>query len=182
MDLRIIAGTAKGRRIAAVDGLETRPTLDRVREAVFGMIQFEVAGAAVLDLFAGSGAMGIEALSRGAGSALFCDRSQRCVEVIRSNLAALGFEAEVRCDDCFAMLRQLARERRGFDIVFLDPPYASGLAHECAAMLVELELLRKGGVLIVERASNVPVCIPRGLAAERERRYGAAGVTLLRME
>ena len=124
--MRVVAGEFKGRRLQAPRGRRTRPTADRVREALFSMLG-DVSGARVLDLYAGSGALGIEALSRGAESAVFVERDQQALAAMRRNLEAVGAEADVRRQD---VSRFLARTEGTFDLVFCDPPYdgASRLA------------------------------------------------------
>ena len=121
--MRVVAGIYGGRRLVAPPGDATRPTSDRVREALFSVLGASVAGARVLDLFAGSGALGIEALSRGAASALFVDRAPAAIKAIRTNLDALGIEADVRRMPALAALRTAADRGDAYDLVFLDPPY-----------------------------------------------------------
>ena len=123
--MRIIAGRFGSRRIEAPKGMDTRPTLDQTRESMFNVLQGEAEGARVLDLFAGSGALGLEALSRGAVWAVFCDTGREAVKVLRANIAALGVGHEtcVLAEDCFAALDRLTSEEERFDLIFLDPPY-----------------------------------------------------------
>ncbi len=121
--MRVIAGVYGGRRLAAPPGDATRPTSDRVREALFGVLGTTVQGARVLDLFAGSGALGIEALSRGAASAVFVDSAPRAIAAIRANLAALGIDADVHRIEARAWLRAASARADAYDLVFLDPPY-----------------------------------------------------------
>ena len=126
--MRIITGKARGVRLAAPRGETTRPTAERTKEAIFSALQFELSGRAVLDLFAGSGQMGLEAVSRGAAHAVLCDRSREAADVIRANAlkTRLAPLCEVVCSDYASLLRTL-RRRRHFDLVFLDPPYAAGV-------------------------------------------------------
>ena len=123
--MRIISGSARGRQIAAPPGLDTRPTLDRIRTKIFDTIQFIVPGKDVLDLFAGSGAMGLEALSRGAKAACFVDKSRVAADVVRKNISTLGFGSRCLVKECdyFAALEGFKSEKRQFDIIFMDPPY-----------------------------------------------------------
>src|SRR3954468_12744768 len=121
--MRVIAGTYGGRPLNAPPGAATRPTSDRVREALFSILGARVPGARVLDLFAGSGALGLEALSRGAGEALFVDDAAAAVRAIRANLDALGGQAEVRRADALRFLDAARRGGAQYDLVFLDPPY-----------------------------------------------------------
>jgi 16S rRNA (guanine966-N2)-methyltransferase len=172
--VRIIAGTCKGARIFAPKGLDTRPTSDRVREAAFNLIG-PVDDAIVLDLYAGSGAMGLEALSRGAASAVFVESDREVCRTIQRNLAKLGLQdAEVVCRD---VLRFLAAERRRFDLILVDPPYelVESVAMRLAVYLPPI--LAENGLAVFESAARVePQLEP--LRLRTSRRYGAARVTL----
>ncbi len=172
--MRIIAGTRKGARIFAPKGLDTRPTSDRVREAAFNLIG-PVDGAAVLDLYAGSGAMGLEALSRGAAGAVFVDSDREACRTIERNLTKLGLQgAEVVCRD---VLRFLAAERRRFDLILVDPPYD---LLESVAMRLALYLppiLAEHGLAVVESGAATEPQIET-LALRTSRRYGSGRVTL----
>lgn len=154
--MRVITGTARGRRLKAVPGLATRPTSDRVKEAIFSMIGPFFDGGAVLDLFAGTGALGIEALSRGAERAVFIDRERASVETVRANLAACGFadRAEVYRNDALRALQLLRRRGAAFDLVFLDPPYRFAALDGLMLELAALELLRPGAVVVAEHAAG----------------------------
>jgi 16S rRNA (guanine966-N2)-methyltransferase len=177
---RVIAGEAGGRRLAVPDGRDTRPTSDRAREGLFATITSiagPLDGARVLDLYAGSGAVGLEALSRGAGHVLLVEQGARAVRVIRENIEAIGLPGAVLVAD--RVERMLARGPGGdrYDIVFADPPYA--LAD--AAVRRVLDLLAGGGwlapgaLVIVERATRSgPVSWPDGYTPDRDRRYGEA--------
>jgi 16S rRNA (guanine966-N2)-methyltransferase len=181
---RVIAGTAGGRRLAVLAGQQTRPTSDRAREGLFGTVQAmhgPLAGASVLDLYAGSGAVGLEALSRGAASALLVEADPRAVRVIQANIAALGLAgASVAAG---RVERVLARgPARGpaagpFDIAFADPPYAMA-DDEIAAVLRALTdggWLIEGALVVVERSTRSgPVPWPSGYTRDRSRRYGEA--------
>lgn len=178
--MRVIAGTAKGREIEAPRGMSTRPTLAKVKEAMFGMIQFDVPYASVLDLFAGSGALGIEALSRGAKSAVFCDADKSAVTVVKANLKKLGFEdrGRVFCGDSIALLSAMAGE--GFDIVLLDPPYETPLASRAIAALEQNGLLNEGALLICEHSRDNPPVLPSAaFTARKPKKYGDSYVTLI---
>ena len=169
--MRIIAGTHRGHRIAAPRGRDTRPTSDRVRENAFNLIG-PVDGADVLDLFAGSGALGLEALSRGAASATFVESDRDACRVINANLDKLGFRATVLQQD---VLRALAGERRTYDLVVCDPPY--GYDHARLAPHLA-RLLRDDGLLVYEAAGREdPPDVP-DLEVRTSRRYGSARLTL----
>jgi 16S rRNA (guanine966-N2)-methyltransferase len=169
--VRIIAGTHRGHRIAAPKGRETRPTSDRVRENAFNLIG-PVDDAEVLDLFAGSGAMGLEALSRGAASATFVDSDRDACRTINANLDKLQLDATVLCQDA---LRALAAERSTYDLVLCDPPYA----YDHARLAPHLaRLVRPDGLLVYETSSREePPAIP-GLDVRTSRTYGSARLTL----
>ncbi|MEE9231434.1 MAG: 16S rRNA (guanine(966)-N(2))-methyltransferase RsmD [Acidobacteriota bacterium] len=124
--LRVIAGSAGGRRLRSLPGLEVRPTLDRVKQAVFSSLGVELKGARFLDLFAGTGAVGIEALSRGARSVVFVDNSRRCCDVLRQNLEDCGLEGRARViqSDWESALVELRHPGEPFDIAYVDPPYS----------------------------------------------------------
>ena len=176
---RIIAGEARGRRLLVPIGDVTRPTSDRAREGLFSSLQSlgDVDGARVLDLYAGSGAVGLEALSRGAGHVLLVEQGARAVRVIKENIAAIGLPGAVLVAD--RVERALARGPDGdrYDIVFADPPYA--LAHAAVervlSLLAEGGWLAPGALVIVERATRSgPVRWPDGFTPDRDRRYGEA--------
>jgi 16S rRNA (guanine(966)-N(2))-methyltransferase RsmD len=166
----VIAGRWGGRRLRAPAGAATRPTSDRVREALFAILGERVEGARVLDLYAGSGALGIEALSRGAAEATFVDSAPAAVRAIRANLEALGAEAEVRRADAGRFLRSASGEGRHYDLVFLDPPYrlAERLGRELSEALSGV--LVPAGLAISESDRRSPLDLD--LTPTNERRYG----------
>lgn len=176
---RIIAGTAGGRRLRTPPGETTRPTSDRVREGVFSTVEARtggLAGLAFLDLYAGSGAVGLEARSRGAGRVLLVERDRRTARLARSNAVALGFgDVEVRAAAVTTLLRDGPAAPGAFDVVFLDPPYAVGAdeVHAVLADLVAAGWLTQQALVVVERSARGPgLAWPRGLAAVTDRRYG----------
>lgn len=168
--MRVVAGTYGGRRLVAPPGATTRPTSDRVREALFSILGESVHGARVLDLFAGSGALGIEALSRGAASAVFVDHSARAIASVRANLAALGIDADVRRMDARAALRAASARTEAYDLVFLDPPYrrAAELGRDLSGALVAV--LAPGARVVSESDRRDPLALELPLAVQR--RYG----------
>lgn len=173
--MRVIAGSAKGRELAAPKGMHTRPTLAKVKEAIFGMVQFDIPGAAVLDLFAGSGALGIEALSRGAAQAVFCDADRQAFAVVNANIKKLGFEdrSRVFCCDSISLLDTLAASGMKFDIVLLDPPYETELASKALSKLASLGLLNEGALVVCEHGpSNPPVAENAGYSPRKPKKYG----------
>ncbi|MDO5110941.1 MAG: 16S rRNA (guanine(966)-N(2))-methyltransferase RsmD [Clostridia bacterium] len=180
--MRIIAGSKKGTQLSAPQGRNTRPTLARVKESLFGILQFDIPGAAVLDLFAGSGALGLEAVSRGASLAVFCDHDRQSLTAIRQNIEKLGFGAKcvLYAVDYQAALQRAEAAGYAFDIVFLDPPYASGLALPAMETILARGLLQKGGVIVIEHDPKDLVAYA-GFATDT-RKYGDVALTLLRRE
>ena len=178
--MRVIAGRLGGRRLTAPRGKVTRPTSDRVRESLFAMLG-ELGGASVLDLFAGAGGLGIEALSRGAAAAVFVERDGAAVKALRANLAALDLQpeiAQVRREGVLAALRTAKAREETYDLVFIDPPYtqARDWGPELSAGLPAL--LRPAARVIVESDRRTPLEI--GVEVERERRYGDTSITIHR--
>ncbi|MCI8867808.1 MAG: 16S rRNA (guanine(966)-N(2))-methyltransferase RsmD [Anaerotignum sp.] len=182
--MRIIAGKAKGHKLETIDGLATRPTTDRIKETLFNMISFDLPGCRFLDLFAGSGAIGMEALSRGAEQAVFVENAAPCQDVIARNLAhtKLGEGARVLCMEASAALDRLAEENAAFDLVYIDPPYEAGLAEPMLEKILEKNLLSEDGYVIWERAAKRPFAFPAGYAVLREKEYRTTVLTFLRPE
>ena len=174
--MRIVAGSRRGHRIAAPSGVVTRPTSDRVREAVFSIVG-SIEGAAALDLFAGSGAMGLEALSRGAASCVFVERDRAAVRVIQANLEKLRLTgAVVVTGDAAAALREERDRGRLYDLVLVDPPYDEWERHEPRLAELVPAVLEDSGLVVVETAESVEPEIP--LAPVTTRRYGSARITV----
>ncbi len=186
--MRIITGRARGVRLASLEGENTRPTSERAKEAVFSMLQFEIEDRRVLDLFAGSGQMALEAVSRGAASAVLVDWSREAVEVIRKNcfLTKLAPKCDIFCMDYTEFLRSCHGKRR-FDLVFLDPPYARGLIPDAIRNMIKYRVISEGCTLVCESAKAEDVFCRDADLEERFEvlksvRYGAAQVTVLRMK
>ncbi|MGE5700565.1 MAG: 16S rRNA (guanine(966)-N(2))-methyltransferase RsmD [Deltaproteobacteria bacterium] len=181
--MRIVAGKWRGRALRAPKGMAVRPTSDRVREAIFDILGESVDGAAVLDLFAGSGALGLEALSRGSSSAVFVESDPAAFGVLGTNIASLGAaEAECLHMDFRQALRRLRARSTRFGIVFLDPPYGKGLAAYSAADLVRAGILQPGCTVVVEEAFRAPdAAFPAGWELSVDRRYGDTRVTMFRV-
>lgn len=173
--MRVIAGEYKGRRLHAPPGTSTRPTPDRVREALFSILAQRVDGARVLDLYAGTGALGIEALSRGAEHAVFVDDDPRAVDAIARNLTEIGADGEVKRRDALAFL---AQTRARFDLVFADPPYSS--APELAQPLTERlpSVLADEGLIVTESDKRTPLTLDLPLVTERD--YGHTRIRIHR--
>lgn len=177
--MRVITGRCRGMKLRTLDGLATRPTAERVKEAMFSAIQFEIEGRKVLDLFAGTGQLGIEALSRGASHAVFVDAGKDAIAVIRENLqkTQLNQISTILQSEAIAYLD---RCREKFGIILLDPPYQSGLLNSALKKISEIDILTQSGIIICEYPADQPPRIPEGLELSRSYRYGKTGVALLR--
>ncbi|HAI86512.1 MAG TPA: 16S rRNA (guanine(966)-N(2))-methyltransferase RsmD [Firmicutes bacterium] len=181
--MRVIAGRARGRPIACPKGRSTRPTSDRVRESLFAIIGQRVQGSRVLDLFAGCGSLGIEALSRGADMCVLVDCDRRACRVITHNLQTLGLEKQalVVCTDAVGSIRQTrggVSENAPYDLVFADPPYALGIAESLLLHIDNPQLLAGDGVFVVEHSSRAdwPARFGR-LEQARQERYGDSKIS-----
>lgn len=173
--MRVIGGAAKGRRLLAPKGQAVRPTADRVKESLFNILPRDFSGMKVLDLFAGTGNLSIEALSRGAAHAVLVDASVRSAAAIKENLRRLGFEAQsnVWIAPVTRALKSLARRNETFDYIFLDPPYDQGLAGRTVVLVADCNLLRDSGTLVVEHSTREIVKPVYGsLQLHDQRRYG----------
>lgn len=180
--MRVITGKARGVQLKTPDGMATRPTADRVKEAVFSIIQFEIAGANVLDLFGGTGQLGIEALSRGAKQAVFVDAAEPACKLIRENLRRTKLEQQgqvVRSD----YMQYLRSCRDRFDIILLDPPYAEVFLENSLKCISEIDILQSGGIIVTERPldKELPWDFP-GLTRSKDYKYGKTWITLFRKD
>jgi len=178
--MRIIAGTAKGIRLKTPKGMKTRPTADRVKESVFGILAARPLDAEVLDLFAGTGNLGLEALSRGAASAILVDKNSQSIKIMMENaiLTDLAGMAVICREDVLQALRRFDDERKSFDLIFCDPPYNLGLAPKVLQTLETGGVLREGGVLVLEHSRHEK--LPDGLkriVAYRSEFYGETVVS-----
>lgn len=180
--MRVITGTARGKRLGELPGMETRPTTDRVKEGLFNSIQFDIEGRRVLDLFAGTGQLGIECLSRGAASCLFVDQRRDAAALIRKNLRDTGLENGARVIQGEA-LRCLWSQKEPFHLIFLDPPYDTDLLENALKTIAEIDILSENGIIICE--SRVEKELPPLSAPyrrDRSYRYGKIKVTLYRKD
>ena len=148
--MRVTGGIFRGRKLQTISGRATRPTADKVREAVFNVLMHDVEGARVLDIFAGSGALGIEALSRGARSAVFVESGRTQVNAIKNNLRSLGLEADILVKDYRTACRHLSEEGQRFELIFADPPYDEVTPPEIVETVLQYGLLSHNGLLIIE--------------------------------
>lgn len=171
--MRISAGILKGRLVLAPEGRDVRPTSAKVRESIFDTLQGEVKGCRFLDLFAGSGAVGIEAYSRGAGEVYFCERNRDVLPLLKQNVTLLKGAGRVFEGDAFALMERLPG---GFDVIFADPPYKDDCLERLCAVIERRGLLSKGGVLVYEHSSDLDVTAPKGYRIAKSKRYGSACV------
>lgn len=180
--MRVITGTAKGRKLKELEGIETRPTTSRVKEGIFNIIQFDVEGRRVLDLFAGTGQLGIEALSRGAASAVFVEERRDAAAVIRENLKVTGLSQRARVVNGSAE-GFLSSGREAFDLIFLDPPYGSGLLEAALEAISGFDILSNHGIIVCESPLEqvLPALAPPYFQ-HRVYRYGKTKVTTCRRE
>jgi len=181
--VRVIGGIYRSRRLRTVEGMGVRPTSDRLRETLFNVLGAQVGDRRFLDLCAGSGAVGIEALSRGAQRAVFIEQSRRACSVIQANMDALGLNAQARlvCRDVHAALKQLASENESFDLLFFDPPYASGLYSTVMNELGESALLSADAIVVVEHRAKLTLEGDYGrLSRFRELKQGESALAFYR--
>ena len=180
--MRVITGKARGVRLKTPEGITTRPTSDRVKEALFSVINFDIPGADVLDLFGGTGQLGIEALSRGANRAVFVDESEKACLLIRENLRRAKLEQQgiVAKSDYMSFLRRCGEK---FDIIFLDPPYAEVFLENALKCITEIDILRSDGIIICERPldKELPWCYA-GYSRSKDYKYGNTLITLYRKD
>lgn len=180
--MRVITGTARGRRLLEPEGMDTRPTTDRVKEGIFSSIQFEIEGRRVLDLFGGTGQMGIEALSRGAAHCTFLDLRKEAVGVIRENLKRTGFaeKAAVVQGDYLAFL---TRCKEKFDLIFLDPPYGTGMLEKAMEIITEIDIVSENGIIVCENGSSADwTAVKAPYRLQKDYRYGKIRTALYRRE
>ncbi|MCI8387311.1 MAG: 16S rRNA (guanine(966)-N(2))-methyltransferase RsmD [Clostridiales bacterium] len=185
--MRIITGSARGTKLATLEGENTRPTAERVKEAIFSMIQFDIQDTWVLDLFAGSGQLGLEALSRGAEKAHFIDRSADATNIVRANAQKTHLYNRCRILNLdWAEYLKTSKGLYKFDYVFLDPPYSTGMLHDALALLPECDILNEGAWIFAEDESEDPFNGDEELAAkyniEKQNRYGRIHVSVLSLK
>ena len=177
--MRVITGTARGRRLLEPEGMAIRPTTDMVKESMFNIVQFDIEGRRVLDLFAGTGQLGIEALSRGAAETVFCDESPRAVKLVRANLERCGLKARVEQGDSLAFLRRAGK----FDLVFLDPPYDTDLLEKALEVIQNVDILNIGGIIVCESRLEKPMPeLEPPYCKTLSRRYGKVCLTIYKKD
>ena len=182
--MRVIAGSARRLLLKAPDGMDTRPTADRVKESLFNMLNPDLYGCAFLDLFSGSGAIGIEALSRGAQRAVLVDASMECAGIIKQNLEVtkLGENAEIINEDVYAAIERLGRRGDKFDIIFMDPPYAAGYYVPVMEAIKKADILAAEGYIVAESAKGVDFTAAEEFKIFKERKCGPAVMNFLNLE
>ena len=174
--MRVITGLARGRRLKEPEGQDIRPTSGAVKEAIFNIVQFHVQGSCVLDLFAGTGQFGIEALSRGAKSVEFVDSLSEAAKLIKENLKICGFSdtAEVHARDALKYLENHEK----FDLIFMDPPYESDLAYKALSKIIEFDKLNINGIIICEtKAGSTALNVSPPYAIKKVYKYGGVKIT-----
>ena len=180
--MRVITGKARGVQLKTPDGMLTRPTADRVKEALFSVINFDLPGASVLDLFAGTGQLGIEALSRGANNAVFVDAREDACKIVRENIRRTKLENQARVirSDYLDYLR---RCKEKFDIIMLDPPYAEGFLENALKSITEIDILQSGGIIIAERPIEKELLLDfEGFTRSKDYKYGKTLLTIYRKD
>ena len=180
--MRVITGKARGVQLKTPEGMLTRPTADRVKEALFSIINFDLPGAAVLDLFGGTGQLGIEALSRGAKSAVFVDQREDACKIIRENLRRTKLESQARVirSDYLDYLR---RSREKFDIILLDPPYAEVFLENALKCITEIDILKSDGIIVAERPVEKELPFEfEGFTRSKDYKYGKTLLTIYRKD
>lgn len=180
--MRVITGKAKGVVLKTPDGMQTRPTTDRVKEALFSILQFELPGMAVLDLFGGTGQLGIEALSRGAKSAVFVDASNAACKLIKENLRRTKLDAQAKVVQS-DYLQYLRTSKDRFDMILLDPPYAEVFLENALKCITEIDILQTGGIIVTERPleKELPWDFP-GYTRSKDYKYGKTLIALYRKD
>ena len=182
--MRVIAGTARRLPLKTLEGLETRPTTDRIKETLFNIIQNDVNGCRFLDLFAGSGAAGLEALSRGAQKAVFVEAGHKAAVCIQKNMekTRLAQNARLLEETAEQAIGRLAAEGETFDLIFLDPPYHKGHEEQSVSAIAEKGLLAEGGKIVVESAADTEFCVPASFRVIKTKIYRMTKFTLLTRE
>ncbi len=182
--MRVISGKCRGTHLVCPQGLETRPTTDRIKETLFNMIAFDMPGCCFLDLFSGSGGIGIESLSRGAHQAVFVEKGKEALQCIKQNLerTRLGDKAVIYTCDVLEALSKLQAKGEKFDVIFMDPPYALTNIDEILKKIVACDLISENGYIILERGTNTLVTLPQDLVLWKEKTYKTTTLCFLRKE
>ena len=178
--MRIITGSARGKRLQTPEGLHTRPTSDRVKQSVFNIIQFDIEGRKVLDLFGGSGQLGLEAMSRGAASCIIVDGDRAAQKAIEANIKNCGFDRNCQLikGDSFTFLQR--QKKDSYHLIFLDPPYGGELLNRAIAEICRIDILAEGGIMVCESASvDVVAPVQAPYRVVKQYRYGHTDLTII---
>ena len=175
--MRVITGSARGRRLREPQGMDIRPTTDKVKESIFNIIQFDIEGRRVLDLFAGTGQLGIEAASRGAESVTFIDSSRNAVKLVKDNLAGCGLQGTVHQMDAVGFLAGCGQ----FDLIFVDPPYETELYEQVLDAIIKFDILPEGGIIVCESRPEKVLPELEGMR-RKEYKYGKVRLTIYTKE
>ncbi len=180
--MRVVSGSARGTVLETIEGLDTRPTTDRVKEAVFSMIQTHIYGSSCLDLFSGSGALGIELLSRGADFAVFVESGAKPAKIIQKNLerTQLVEKSKLILGDVYGKIKALKGEK--YDIIIMDPPYLSGHVKKTLMLIEQCDLLSESGIIVVEHEISDDEAQKHGTSFEcyKSKKYGKIGISVYR--
>jgi len=179
--MRVISGKARGTRLMTIEGKNTRPTTDRIKESLFNLIQFDIPGQRVLDLYAGSGALGIEAASRGAEEVVLVERHRPCHKVIEANLEKCHFEDVVKLvkSDVSTALISLSN----FDVILMDPPYERDMVERTLEQIVDHEVINPEGLVVIEHERGLEMASEvKGLSLQSTRNYGITGISIYRYD
>ena len=176
--MRIISGKYRGKTLKTLEGLDTRPTTSRVKESVFNIIQFNIQDSSVLDLFSGSGQMGIECLSRGALSVDFVDQNSNAVQIIKNNLDICDAKASVYKTDYISFTKSTKNK---YDIILLDPPYGSDMINNSLSLINSFKLLNNCGIIVCETSANDIICLDNtNFCIQKVYKYGTINITLIK--
>ena len=178
--MRIITGSARGKRLQTPEGLHTRPPSDRVKQSVFNIIQFDIEGRKVLDLFGGSGQLGLEAMSRGAASCVIVDGDRAAQKAIEANIKNCGFDRNCQLikGDSFTFLQR--QKKDSYHLIFLDPPYGGELLNRAIAEICRIDILAEGGIMVCESASvDVVAPVQAPYRVVKQYRYGHTDLTII---
>ncbi|PAB58880.1 16S rRNA (guanine(966)-N(2))-methyltransferase RsmD [Anaeromicrobium sediminis] len=183
--MRVISGRARGRRLNSPKGTNTRPTTDRVKESIFSIINFYIQDSKILDLFAGTGALGIEAISRGAEYGVFVDNDKNSIKTIKENLENMGFEKEstVLYCDVDAAISKLSTKGEKFHIIFMDPPYLKGFIEPSLEKIYNSEILTEDGIILIEHdVKDILIENIAGFYKYKEKKYGNTLISIYKKE
>lgn len=182
--MRVIAGVARGHKLKVIEGLSVRPTTDRIKETLFNIISSKLFNVNFLDIFSGSGAIGIEALSRGALKSTFIENNPMCIDIIKENLnhTKLFDKSEVIKNDAISAIKNLAIKNEVFDVIFLDPPYNENLIKPVLLEILNGEILSENGIIIVEHSSEVSLPPLDGINLYRQKNFKTTTMSFISLE